>query len=134
MEHKSLFKKYYKGKHWATNATTYWYAVISLDGTGNENNNAASKYKKENISYRIQLGIFRNQLPKEVLSEYLKLGTVETIKEGELTRYVSGNLKSYSDAEKLKNILISKGFETAFIISFHNKEMISVKDAKALTE
>ncbi|NUM50798.1 MAG: SPOR domain-containing protein [Flavobacteriales bacterium] len=110
---------------------------VAIYGSGNDinvTNPPGSKYKKENISYRVQLGIFRNQLPKEILGEYLKLGTVETIKEGELTRYVSGNFKSYTEAENLKNELIVKGFETAFVISFHNQEMISVKEAKALTE
>jgi len=109
---------------------------VAIHGSGSENNtnNTLPKYNKENITYRIQLGIFRNQLPKEVLSAYLNLGSVETIKEGDLTRYVSGNLKTYAEAEKLKNNLIAKGFETAFIISFHNKEMISVKEAKSITE
>lgn len=109
-------------------------AIYGSGSDANATNPSVSKYKKENISYRVQLGIFRNQLPKEILGEYLKLGTVETINEGELTRYVSGNFKTYAEAEKLKNELIAKGFETAFVISFHNQEMISVKEAKALTE
>lgn len=114
---------------------------IAITGAGNEldilnqpSEKDLKNYQLENISYRVQLGIFRNQLPKEKLSEYLKLGSVETIKEGDLTRYVTGRLRTYKEAKTLRNELLLKGFKGTFIISTHNNDLIPLEDAKLLTD
>lgn len=86
------------------------------------------------ITYYVQIGIFRFKLPNEVLKQYLELGNVKVIKEGELARYVYGKYSTYREANKARQMLVEKGFIGSFIVAYRKNEMISVREAMEITD
>jgi cell division protein FtsN len=85
------------------------------------------------IDFKVQVGIYKNQLPTEVLEMFLSLEDIsQTTLESGATRYTSGEFKSYAEAEKYKNSLVERGLTNAFIISSYEGQLISVDKAKKL--
>lgn len=87
------------------------------------------------VKLKIQLGIYKNQLPIEVLSKFMELESIDqvTLSNG-LTRYTSGEFTNFNEAEAFKNELIEKGFGGAFIIALKGEQLISLDDAKQSLE
>lgn len=92
-----------------------------------------NKYDKEAVRFSVQVGIYKDQLPIEMLSLFMSLGDIQQI-EGEngLTRYTSGSFKTYQEAENHKKTLDGKGIEGVFIIALHKKDLIPIDKAKEL--
>ena len=91
-------------------------------------------YDKSNISYKVQIGAYKNQLPTEILTKFMSLkGVEQTEIDNELTRYSVGNFKTYAEVEAFKNEIVAKGIAGAFVIAFHKDELIPVNKAKELT-
>lgn len=85
------------------------------------------------IEFKVQVGIYKNQLPTEVLEMFLSLEDIsQTTLESGATRYTSGEFKSYAEAEKYKSSLVERGLTNAFIISSYEGQLISVDKAKKL--
>ncbi len=81
--------------------------------------------------YSVQIASHKEGLPQNTLAVVLKLQTeVESYKDKNsgLTKYFTGNYKSYNEALKAKNELSQKGFKSPFIIVIDKGEIISVKD------
>lgn len=94
----------------------------------------AKNYNKSNVSYKVQIGSYKNQLPTEVLTKFMTIkGVEQTEIDNELTRYSVGNFKTYAEVEAFKNELVEKGIVGAFVIAFHGDELIPVNKAKELT-
>lgn len=92
-------------------------------------------YKKENIKFKVQIGIYKNQLPTEVLSKFMEIGNVDQkAVENGLTRYSAGEFKTLEEAENYKQEMINKGLGGAFVISLHNDELIPISKAKEILE
>ena len=92
-------------------------------------------FDKSRVKYKIQIGIYKNQVPPDVLSEYMKLNNLAEIQvdnSSAAKRYTSGEFSSYNDAVEYRNKLIQKGFETAFIIALKDGELISIEEARRL--
>jgi hypothetical protein len=91
------------------------------------------KINPENVFYTVQIGLYKNELPTEVLTKFMELDNIEQteLEEG-LTRYTTGKFKSLQEAENYKNSLIQKGFTGAFIIALHNGNVIAVSKAKEI--
>jgi hypothetical protein len=92
-------------------------------------------FDKTRVKFKIQIGIYKNQVPPDVLSEYMKLNDlaeIEVDNSSAAKRYTSGEFTSYNDALEYRNKLIQKGFETAFIIALKDGELISIDDARKL--
>lgn len=93
----------------------------------------ATNYSKENIHFKVQIGIYKNQLPTEVLTKFMELGNVDQKNvENGLTRYSAGDFKTLQEAEAYKQELISKGLGGAFVISLHNEELIPISKAEEI--
>ncbi|MCB0410128.1 MAG: SPOR domain-containing protein [Flavobacteriales bacterium] len=92
-------------------------------------------YDKSNIKFKVQIGIYKNQLPTEVLTKFMELGNVEqkTVENG-LTRYSAGDFKTLQEAEDYKKELTEKGLGGAFVISLHNEELIPISKAQEILE
>jgi hypothetical protein len=73
--------------------------------------------KKE---YRVQLGVFRNEIPDELSKIYLTIDNVKETQEGELTILTSGSFKDHDSAVKYREQMISKGVPGAFVVVFVN--------------
>ncbi|MCC7332414.1 MAG: SPOR domain-containing protein [Flavobacteriales bacterium] len=95
--------------------------------------NTQKEYSKENVKFKVQVGIYKNQLPTEVLSKFMEIGNVEqkSVENG-LTRYSVGEFKTLDEAEKFKQELISKGLGGSFVISLHNEELIPINKAQEI--
>ena len=95
----------------------------------------AVNYDKSNITFKVQIGIYKNQLPTEVLTKFMELGNVEqkTVENG-LTRYSAGEFKTLQEAEDYKKELTEKGLGGAFVISLHNEELIPISKAQEILE
>ena len=92
-------------------------------------------FDKSRIKFKIQIGIYKNQVPPDVLSDYMKLNNlaeIEVDNSSATKRYTSGEFKTYQDALEYRNKLIEKGFETAFIIAMKDGELISIDEARNL--
>lgn len=90
-------------------------------------------YDKNKISYKVQIGSYKNQLPTEVLTKFMTLKGVEQVQiENGLTRYSVGNFKTYAEVEAFKNEIVNKGITGAFVISLHGDELIPVNKAKEI--
>lgn len=89
--------------------------------------------EKDKIRFEVQVGIYKNEVPTEVLSKFMTLDDIkQTELESGLTRYSSGNFETYEAAEAYRNSLEDSGFKGAFIIALHDGEVISVNKAKSL--
>jgi len=89
--------------------------------------------KKELISFRVQVGVFKNDPPAEMKAKFqaikdLKMSTTSS----GLTRYTAGSFQTLEEAEKLKAELKQKGIDGVFIVAFFKDELISVQEAKEL--
>lgn len=94
----------------------------------------ANKVRKDLVKFKVQVGVFKNQPPAEVLSIFSQLQNIvgEQTKSG-LTRYVAGEFNSYEEAKTYQSELISKyGLTDAFIVALFNNEYISVQEAQLL--
>ncbi|TXB66748.1 SPOR domain-containing protein [Vicingus serpentipes] len=98
-------------------------------------NKASAKYDKAAISFKIQVGIYKNQLPTEVLSKFIEIGDVDQkMGENDLTRYTVGNFKTLDEAENFKKEIIEKGIGGAFVIALHEEKLIPVNKAIEILE
>ena len=90
-----------------------------------------SKVDKKNITFKIQVGKFKTQVPNDKLEQLTKIKDIkgETAEDGSI-RYVVGSFTDYKQAQEFKNEVIKKyGLTDAFIIAFNNSDIIPVKDA-----
>jgi len=70
-------------------------------------------------SYRVQIGAF-SQKPR--IDGVPESSTV--VLDNGMTKYFSGNFKTYEEAKKRKNEMIDKGFQGAFIVAFENGKIV----------
>ena len=95
------------------------------------NTETTSTIDKKNITFKIQLGKFKNQVPADKLDLLTRIKDIkgETADDG-ATRYVVGSFTDYKQAQDFKNE-ISKmyGLTDAFIIAYNNSDIIPVKQA-----
>jgi hypothetical protein len=114
-------------------------AIPSQDSTTqikeelNENINTGSALDRSEISFRVQLGIFKNEtigdatMANNGVQSIQKSSTV-----GGLVRFTSGNFANYPEAVKYKNDLATKGFPDAFVVAFFKNEAIPLTEALEL--
>lgn len=69
--------------------------------------------------YRVQIGAFSQKPHIEGVSE---LTTV--VLDNGMTKYFSGNFKTYEEAKQRRNELVNKGFQGAFIVAFENGKIV----------
>ena len=90
-----------------------------------------SNINKKNITFKIQVGKFKNQVPTDKLAVLTKIKDLkgETADDGS-TRYTVGVFTDYKQAQDFKNEIIKQyGLTDAFIIAFNNNDIIPVKEA-----
>jgi len=88
-------------------------------------------YDKAKIKFKVQVGIYKNQLPTEVLSKFMSLeGVEQTEIENGLTRYTSGSFTKYEEANAYKAKLLELGLGGSFVISLHGEDLIPLEKAR----
>ena len=92
-------------------------------------------FDKTRVKFKIQIGIYKNDVPTDVLSDYMRLNNLEQLAVDTsdfATRYTSGEFSDYASAVNYRNKLIEKGFKTAFIIALKDDKLISIDEARRL--
>jgi len=107
---KSMFRSYKEGEK-LTEKDYYPYTDIKTPG----------------IVFRIQIGAFKERLPKAVLNDINNV--VEIKMEDGLYRYTSGMYKGYEEANNYKNELMSKYYEGTYVTAYKDGVRITLKEA-----
>ena len=92
-------------------------------------------FDKTRIKFKIQIGIYKNDVPGDILDDYMRLNNLEQLAVDTsdfATRYTSGEFSDYESAVAYRNKLIQKGFKTAFIIALKDDKLISIDEARRL--
>ncbi len=96
-----------------------------------KDNDALNAVNKKLVKFKVQVGVFKNQPPNDLLSIFSKLKDLngERTSSG-LTRYVVGSFNTYKDADAFKKDIIKKyGLADAFVVATFNNEYISIPEA-----
>jgi hypothetical protein len=70
-------------------------------------------------TYKVQIGAFSSKPKVEGVPEQSTM-----VLENGVTKYFSGNFKTYEEAAKRKKEMIDKGFPGAFVVSFENGKIV----------
>ncbi|MEO5644216.1 MAG: SPOR domain-containing protein [Bacteroidia bacterium] len=88
---------------------------------------------KSLVEFKVQLGVFRNAVPTDVMANLNKIvGVQHDITPAGLTRYTNGNTNDYKAILTLKDQMKAQGFPDAFVIAFFKGQQISVPEALEL--
>ncbi|MDG2343409.1 MAG: SPOR domain-containing protein [Flavobacteriales bacterium] len=79
------------------------------------------------VSFRIQIGAFRNKLSKSVFRELPKV--VSVFGDDSLYRFFSGSFSDKTEAASHKINLSTSGYNDAFIVAFKDGKRITLKEA-----
>lgn len=84
----------------------------------------------------VQIGVFRNNVPLEVMETFLRLASsrgINTQKGADgLTTFTVGNLKDLNEANELKASLQKDGLTDAFVVGYVGKKKVSVDEVLSL--
>jgi hypothetical protein len=83
--------------------------------------------KTPGIVFRIQIGAFKERLPKSVLNDINNV--LEIQMEDGVYRYTSGSYKNYEEANAYKNELTDKGYEGTYVTAYKDGVRITMKEA-----
>ena len=89
------------------------------------------------IVYKVQIGVFRNEVPNDIAVLFLRVsskGVENYLDEDSLTYYTLGKVRTYSEANELKNYATQEGINKPFIVAFKNGQKIDIETAKSITE
>ena len=88
------------------------------------------------IPYRVQLGAFRQNVPYDVVTAFLKISGLGIDQEDDsrgLHIFYSGNFEQYDDADHAKKTIVESGVKDAFVVAFVNGEKTTVLRARQLS-
>lgn len=110
---------------------------INLNSNADQVKTAKDKEKGKpaTVTYKVQIGAFKDQVPNDILDLYIKVaanGGLSNFIEGEMKVYTIGEYKNYDEATKMKNKLVEQGIKDAFVIAFKGTEKISIESAKEI--
>lgn len=88
-----------------------------------------NSFKEEGLSFRVQIGAFRNQLPNNTFKGLSPLYG-ETTRNG-YYRYTAGDFEKIEAANAVKNDLRKLGYRDAFVVAYLNGKRITASEAIA---
>ena len=104
---------------------------IQAKGDEGASSSVIKKINKKDVSFKVQVGTYKNQLPTDVLSKLMQLEAIgQTELDGGLTRYTAGEFTSYKEAEEYQKRIAESGLGGAFVIAFNKEELIPVSQAR----
>lgn len=95
------------------------------------NNSSIYKNEIEKISFKIQIGAFRESIPSHIAKIYLELDGIEEKTENGFTVLSVGNFTAYEEAENYKDVIIAAGITDAFIVAYSENKKIDVNQARS---
>jgi hypothetical protein len=106
--------------------------MIQKEDTNESNDVKNTSIDKSKIKYKVQVGAFKNDVPTQMLDKYLTIGGVTPIRDGEITKYLSGNFTTKEDASNAMQSIIKAGITDAFIVSDYNGKILTMDELKSL--
>ncbi|OPZ98724.1 MAG: Sporulation related domain protein [Bacteroidetes bacterium ADurb.Bin408] len=95
--------------------------------TGNVN---APAQTGNGLYYAVQIGVYKQQRSSAQLFNIAPI-SYESIAGG-LIRHLTGNFTKRRDADNLKNDIVRKGIDDAFVVAYHNGRRITLAEARNL--
>ena len=94
------------------------------------------KEVKPNVEYVVQIGVYKENVPANVLAKMTKIGEVvkENINNSKLYRYYAGTYNDYAAANTRLQEVKTAGFNDAFVKPLLDGKQISIQNAKTLSE
>jgi len=94
------------------------------------------KEVKPNVVYVVQIGVYKENVPANVLAKMTKIGEVvkENINDSKLYRYNAGTFTDYPTANIRLQEVKTAGFNDAFVKALLDGKQISIENAKTLLE
>jgi hypothetical protein len=113
-------------------------AAAVVSGKGNDfsryDDKAVEMVKGDTgVVFKVQIGAFVEQIPIEIANKFIllsKRGVKNFKDENGLTVYTIGSVRTYENAQFLKEEATAKGIPDAFILAYKNGKKISVSEAK----
>ncbi len=116
------------------------FIIVFKDGkrvTGSEisNNSVAPKVGTEAISgkgivFKVQIGAYKGEVPIKVANKFIGVsskGVDITKDEKGMSIYSVGNFKTYEEAVKMKDELVSSGIPDAFVVAYDKTRKVDLK-------
>jgi hypothetical protein len=85
---------------------------------------------KERVSFRVQIGAFKEFIPDDLAHKYLLIDGIKEAKEGSTTLLTAGDFSTYSEAAAYKAELEKVNFPGMFVVAYVNDKKISLEEAK----
>tara|TARA_B110000240_G_C13510925_1_gene459317 strand:- start:2728 stop:4755 length:2028 start_codon:yes stop_codon:yes gene_type:complete len=86
-----------------------------------------------NVSFRIQIGVFSETLSADDLEKMSKISNISKESSGNFYKYYSSDFMNYNDALTEIEIIKSFGFATAFITARDGTNLISIEKARGMS-
>ena len=91
-----------------------------------------------NISFKVQIGAYKEQVPNNVVSGFIKIAANNKLNQKKnasgVTIYSVGNFNNYDQAQQTKTFLMNEGIKDAFIIAFNGDKKIPLNEAIRLLQ
>ena len=108
-------------------------AMQQQTANNNTNNNTVNNIKVNNIIFKVQIGAYKEQVPTNVVSNFIKIAAnhkfEQKIDNNGVTIYTVGQFKNYATAQQTKNILVNEGIKDAFVVAYNGDIKITVNQA-----
>ncbi len=87
---------------------------------------------KSKIKYKIQVGAFKSDVPTNMLDKYLTIGGVTPLRDGNITKYLSGNFTTKEEAIRSMESIVKVGIPDAFVVADYNGKILTLEELKNL--
>jgi len=81
------------------------------------------------VEYYVQLGAFKDTVPKEILDMYFEVDGIQEIKKDEMTVLMVGAFEKYQEALNKKDEVGIVGFEDSFIVAYNKGKKVPLNEA-----
>ena len=94
-------------------------------------------YKAKDISYKVQIGAFKQAVEPLILKQYKtmlneKISEIKT--DAGLTIYLVGSFKDFTQAGNFRNKVVNSGINDAFVVAYHKNKRIPLNVAREITK
>ncbi len=97
-----------------------------------ENSSEPTLIDKSRISYRIQVGLFEDEVPADIMELYIDLGEVKAVRGKNSVKYLHGKFTTREEADAQLLKVRSLGLPEAFVIGDFNGTLITGEEADNL--
>jgi cell division protein FtsN len=112
-------------------ATTNSAASQNQDVTRNNSTSVATATGDEKVTYKVQLGAFKNNIPFSSVVSFLSVadkGITELTDDRGLHIFYAGNVSSYSAAVAMRDEIVQKGVTDAFVVALKNGKRVVITE------